>query len=91
MDFPDWSIRNENNVAVVRVNGKDYVEVPGTTEAIPLVAYPDQIENQIVEERGDNIKVLLGMTRDIVNEVGNTTRPMNADPQYVWLTPYKSK
>jgi hypothetical protein len=90
MDYPNWSIRNENNVGVVRVDGVDYVEVAGTIEAIPDVAYPDHIQNEVIERAANgNIKVLLGVTRNIVNEVGNSTRPMNAKPQYVWLTPYK--
>ena len=87
--YPDWSVRNVNNVAVICIDGNDYVEIPDTIETIPST-YPDQIKNQILEtaENG-NIKVMLGINRSIVNEVGNTTRSMSAPPQTVWLCPYK--
>lgn len=88
-NYPDWSIRQENDIAVIRIGGKDYVEIQGTTEKYPA-AYPDTVQNQVIEhdEEKGRIKVLLGATRNIINEANKETRPKPVSPQTVWLAPY---
>lgn len=82
----DWVVRNENGIGVVHIDGIDYVEVDGTTEDWTS-QYPDYVKNQIIERKGDNIKVVLGPVRFILTEVSGV-RQQPAKPQSVWLTPY---
>ncbi len=81
----DWTVRNKDGVTIIRVEGNDYVEIPGTSENYPA-AYPDSVANTVLE-RGENnkIKVVLGHIRYIINEDGDIDE-VKSTPQIVWLT-----
>ena len=83
MTYQDWTIREKDKVRIIRVEGNDYVEVPGTTENY-MAGYPDTVANAVLERDKNKIKVVLGQIRyiykdGIINEVKST-------PQTVWLT-----
>ncbi|MHA2404821.1 MAG: hypothetical protein ACXADH_17635 [Candidatus Kariarchaeaceae archaeon] len=78
----NWTIRSVNDVSIVRVEGEDYVEVPGTTENYPA-AYPDEVANAVLERKDNKIKVVLGHIRYFVTEDGITEN--KTSPQTVWL------
>ena len=84
MTYQDWTVRNKDGVAVIRAEGKDYVEIVGSAEAYPA-AYPETVTNTVLE-RGENglIKVVLGQTRYIVNE-NDEVEEVQGFPQTVWL------
>ena len=86
MTYQDWTIRNKDGVSVIRVEGEDYVEIPGTSENY-LTAYADTVANAVVERdvEKNKIKVVLGEKRYILNEF-NEIEEARAKPQTVWLS-----
>ena len=78
----DWTIRNENNVAIIRVEGEDYVEVPNTAQNYPA-AYPDTVANAVLERGDGTLKVVLGHIRYFVE--GDSINEVKTNPQTVWL------
>ena len=86
MTNQDWTIRNKDGVAIIRVEGQDYAEVPGSTEHFPA-AYPDSVRNTVLEHGDDGlIKVVLGEVRYVLNEE-NEIDENKGTPQTVWLAP----
>jgi len=84
MTYQDWTIRNKDGVAIIRVEGNDYTEIPGTTENYPA-AYPDTVANTVLERGEDKIKIVLGQIRYIVEDDG--INEVKSTPQTVWLSP----
>lgn len=85
MTYQDWTVRDKDGVAVIRVEGNDYVEIPGTSVNYPA-AYPDSVANAVLERGENKIKVVLGHIRYLLNEDGEINETKTT-PQMVWLTP----
>ena len=81
----DWTIREKDGVAIIRVEGNDYVEISGTSETYPA-AYPDSVANAVLERGENKIKVVLGHIRYMLNEDGEINE-VKSTPQMVWLSP----
>lgn len=84
MTYQDWTIRNKDGVAIIRVEGKDYTEIPDTTQVYPA-AYPDTVRNTVLERSDDGkVRIVLGQVRYVFNE-SNELEEVKSVPQTVWL------